>query len=419
MDTAAQPVSAQVVGNAFVQQYYQILHQSPEQVHKFYKDISKLGRPEKDGTISVTSTMNAINDKILSLNDDDYRAEISSVDAQDSYEGGVHVLVTGYLTRKDGTLQNFAQTFFLAPQEVGFFVLNDILRYLEVASIHAGNHARASEVVVVSVAPEPNHPPVVENRIPEQSSSSAEVYKPPENGDVPVIVAEEVPVPEVVDEVQDDSHMVVEPNTKIEVVSKKSYASIVKHLKESAAKFSPPPAPPKPLPKSQDQVNQPIASGTDGHNVVENVNSQNGEADSYSVYIKGLPLNTTYDMLHDEFKKFGPIKDGGIQVRNNKGFVFGFVEFEVASAVEKAIEASPIVIGGRQAVVEEKRSTYSGGNTRGRFIPARSSGMRGRGSYGGGRGYRSGNRNSPVNRGDGYQSADTTSSSRGDSTLRA
>ncbi|KAI3746627.1 hypothetical protein L6452_09065 [Arctium lappa] len=30
--------SAQVVGNAFVEQYYHILHQSPELVHKFYQD---------------------------------------------------------------------------------------------------------------------------------------------------------------------------------------------------------------------------------------------------------------------------------------------------------------------------------------------------------------------------------------------
>lgn len=436
MAAAAQPVSAQVVGNAFVQQYYQILHQSPEQVYKFYQDVSKLGRPQKDGTMSITSTMNAINEKIISLNYDDYRAEIRSVDAQDSFEGGVHVLVTGYLTRKDSTVQNFAQTFFLAPQDVGYFVLNDMLRYVEDGTIHSANQAVATKEVVY-VTPLPilaDQSPVVENHIPEQSTPSAEgtsegeVYNPPENGAVPVIIEEEVPVPEVVDEVKEDSHIVVDSNTKIEVVSKKSYASIVKHLKESAATFSPPPpAPRKPVPKSQDQVNQPLASGNDGQNVdtVENVSSQNGEADGYSIYIKGLPLNANYDMLHDEFKKFGPIKDGGIQVRNNRGFVFGFVEFEVASAVEKAIEASPIVIGGRQAVVEEKKSTFSrGNNNRGRFIPGRSSasrneGMRGRGNYGGGRGYsrndfgnRSGNRSS-YNRGDGYQRAEGASNSGG------
>ena len=45
------------VGNAFVQQYYHILHQSPGLVHKFYHDSSKIGRPEEDGTMRVTTTM--------------------------------------------------------------------------------------------------------------------------------------------------------------------------------------------------------------------------------------------------------------------------------------------------------------------------------------------------------------------------
>lgn len=94
-------------------------------------------------------------------------------------------------------------------------------------------------------------------------------------------------------------------------------------------------------------------------------------ADVCSVYIKNLPLNATPAQLEEEFKRFGPIKSGGVQVRSNKvlfsvlfsfsfvslllnirqqnslffciwmqqqGFCFGFVEFEVASAVQQAIE---------------------------------------------------------------------------------
>ena len=73
----------------------------------------------------------AINAKILSMEFKDYRAEIKTVDAQESINGGVLVLVTGYLTGKDSIKRNFAQNFFLAPQEVGYFVLNDMFRYLE------------------------------------------------------------------------------------------------------------------------------------------------------------------------------------------------------------------------------------------------------------------------------------------------
>lgn len=45
------------VGNAFVHQYYLILHQSPELVYRFYQDSSKLGRPEAEGLMSSITTM--------------------------------------------------------------------------------------------------------------------------------------------------------------------------------------------------------------------------------------------------------------------------------------------------------------------------------------------------------------------------
>lgn len=45
------------VGNAFVDQYYHMLHESPELVHRFYQDVSKLGRPEQNGIMGITTTM--------------------------------------------------------------------------------------------------------------------------------------------------------------------------------------------------------------------------------------------------------------------------------------------------------------------------------------------------------------------------
>lgn len=46
------------MGNAFVHQYYNILHQSPELVYRFYQDASRLGRPAKPGAdMDVVTTM--------------------------------------------------------------------------------------------------------------------------------------------------------------------------------------------------------------------------------------------------------------------------------------------------------------------------------------------------------------------------
>lgn len=73
----------------------------------------------------------AINDKIQSLDYKNYKAEIKTADAQDSYQGGVIVLVTGCLTGTDNVRRKFTQIFFLAPQEKGYFVLNDVFRYVD------------------------------------------------------------------------------------------------------------------------------------------------------------------------------------------------------------------------------------------------------------------------------------------------
>lgn len=97
-----------------------------------------------------------IHEKIISLNYDEYTAEIKTADAQESHKGGVIVLVTGCLTGKDNVRRKFSQTFFLAPQEKGYFVLNDVFRYIEVNDAPQLNSA---SVNVISENAETVHEP--------------------------------------------------------------------------------------------------------------------------------------------------------------------------------------------------------------------------------------------------------------------
>ncbi|PWA47900.1 nucleotide-binding alpha-beta plait domain-containing protein [Artemisia annua] len=133
MAPAADPrlLSAQAVGKTFVQHYYDILHKSPGLLYHFYKDTSQLGRAEDDGSFSVTTTRDAINAKIRSLNYGDFKFEIKSFDAQTSLNYAVILLVIGCMTGKDNIVRDFSQSFFLAPQEGGYFVLNDMFRYTD------------------------------------------------------------------------------------------------------------------------------------------------------------------------------------------------------------------------------------------------------------------------------------------------
>ncbi|PIN20334.1 Nuclear transport factor 2 [Handroanthus impetiginosus] len=125
-------ISAQYVADSFVKQYYAVLNKCPENVYKFYKESSLLSWPGPDGVITPVTTSSGINDKIVSSDYTKWFVEIETVDAQDSLERGIVVAVTGFLTGKeDNAKKNFFQTFFLAKQDNGFFVLNDILHIFD------------------------------------------------------------------------------------------------------------------------------------------------------------------------------------------------------------------------------------------------------------------------------------------------
>ncbi|CAH2044083.1 unnamed protein product [Thlaspi arvense] len=424
---------AEVVGRAFVEQYYHILHQSPGLVHRFYQDSSLLTRPDATGAVTTVTTMQAINDKILSLKYEEYTAEIETADAQESHERGVIVLVTGRLTGSDNVRKKFSQTFFLAPQDKGYFVLNDVFRFLEEKEV--ATQARSvpingttrdvqapiePERVIVSHEAEIEPEPVASIEE-EDLDNVAEVYDPSDKDDGVVVDVEPIEPPTQL------SHNEVSSVSQGDA-PKHSYASVLKLMKSSPApthvvrnnrRATPVSTNQKPTPPAE-LVAAPDAVGLEN---VTNSNNVDVEDDGHSIYVRNLPFDSTPTQLEDVFKTFGAIKHEGIQVRSNKqqGFCFGFVEFETSSGKQSALEASPITIGDRQAVIEEKKTNSRGGNngggSRGRYFPGRGSfrnesfkggrGGGGRGGYGrgGGGGEFSGRPKSsnPRNGGEGYQ----------------
>lgn len=86
----------------------------------------------------------AIKEKLLSVDYSEYSAEIKTVDAQESLDGGVTVLVTGYLTGNDDVKKKFTQSFLLATQDKGYYVLNDIFRFRDEANDQPSSSALTS-----------------------------------------------------------------------------------------------------------------------------------------------------------------------------------------------------------------------------------------------------------------------------------
>ncbi|CAN0897682.1 Nuclear transport factor 2 [Linum grandiflorum] len=454
-------VSAIQVGSYFVAQYYQVLQQTPDRVHQFYSDSSTMIRV--DGDVSETATtMLHIHNIIMSLN---FAAiEIKTINSIESWNGGVLVMVSGSVKTKDFSgRKKFVHTFFLAPQETGYFVLNDIFQFIDTEVVYQQQPtSTASENIYQQhAAPSVNDHMYQEHHAPifvilllpvsdygfEEEArdyvnsvhiddTPVDKYSLPEHqhqqefeSDIAVqeTFTEEVPSFEgAVDVVHEPLTSAVEE--PIEEPSKKTWASIVKVAKGPQAPVVAQPPVTKSVPASSDwnHVSVPVAQQSDAgfsvhpepaNDVAEDGFEDDGEFKS--VYVRNLPSDITAAEIEQEFRNFGRISPDGVFVRNRKdviGVCYAFVEFEDLVSVQNAIKSSPIQLAGRTVYIEERRPTGGiasrggrGGRGRGRGgYPTEAP----RGRYGGGRGLgRSSNQdNGEYNnrsRGNGYPQRST------------
>ncbi|XP_041992566.1 nuclear transport factor 2-like isoform X1 [Salvia splendens] len=382
--------SAENIGNAFAEQYYQFLLHSPEQVYRFYGDTSILSRPDLNGRMRTVTTKNRINDEICNLDYKNYKAEIKSADSQNSFKKGVMVLVTGCLIGKDDMERKFVQTFFLAPQETGYYVLNDVLRYVEEITSDG-----LSEVATVT----DDTPSSALTQDPEP----AQVIDPPKEENITyaagIKIAEEKENDQVIEE-RAASHPreIVVAAESLEDSPNRSYASIATaQTKKGPTKVYVPPTARVASTKTEKQSVIPVAEASVSEacatvNAPE-IDYAQDEVEGHSIYIRDLPLDVTVAQLEAEFAKFGPIKQNGVHVcsKELQGFCFGFIDFQEFSSVQSAIKASPITIGYLKATVEISRTTARVGSGRGRFSSPRggfrNENFRGRGNFSGGRTY--------------------------------
>ncbi|XP_004493824.1 nuclear transport factor 2-like [Cicer arietinum] len=413
-------VSAAQVGSYFVGQYYQVLRQQPDLVHQFYSDSSSMIRVDGDYTETAPDVLQ-IHNIVTSLNFS--TIEIKTINSLDSWDGGVLVMVSGVVKIKDVNMRRkFVQSFFLAPQEKGYFVLNDIFQFVDDDVVHPNFVPAASEKIdlqphVSALFPEPSDTviPALDYGLEEEAreyvnsvhidDDPVDKYSLPEQQhqlqeDLETeVVVEETPAQEASPPVHNASHTIRETpiallEESFEEPAKKTYASILRVSKgetvlsaapQHAPKHSFKSAPPSELnhvaqPAVQQSVAQPAfqqstpasayVSESGGEAAEEGYRFEEDEVTS--VYVRNLPADITEAEIDQEFKNFGRIKPDGIfvRVRQEIGVCYAFVEFEDIVGVQNALQASPIQLAGRPIYIEERRPSSSsavrGGRGRGR-----------------------------------------------------
>ncbi|KAF2438682.1 NTF2-like protein, partial [Karstenula rhodostoma CBS 690.94] len=128
-NTAASEIPKDEVGWYFVEQYYTTLSRSPDKLYLFYNKRSQFVSGNEEDKVNVCVGQKAINDRIKDLDFHDTKVRVTNVDSQGS-DANIVIQVIGEISNKGQPHKRFAQTFVLAEQTNGYFVLNDIFRYL-------------------------------------------------------------------------------------------------------------------------------------------------------------------------------------------------------------------------------------------------------------------------------------------------
>jgi Ras GTPase-activating protein-binding protein 1 len=417
--------SAQCVGREFVRQYYTLLHEAPEYLHRFYSHNSCFvhGGVEKPGEEQPPVTGQAdIHKKIMSLEFRDCHAKIRQVDSQPTIANAVVVQVTGELSNNGEPMRRFMQTFVLAPQSPKkYYVHNDIFRYQDEVFHdmdtvdHEDNVASEQDVertvpdnvqdntvssfyeaesaaTPVSNGNAEETAPAEETKVEEEAAplEAEPVYEEPafeEPQKEEVVAAEPEPEPQVE---QPQPQEPPKPFSWAALAGKtpvNNAATASQPAKSAPIKAAPVATKPmaqgapqdngdKPLPQRQNQRPQRLerpqrdnsrsGMGSDDNASGERRPMGKMYPDSQQLFVGNLSHNIDEAELNEFFSAYGKVVDVRINrksAQNREVPNFGFVVFADAATVTKVLEMRPIHLRDDLRLnVEEKKQRGGAGN---------------------------------------------------------
>jgi hypothetical protein len=142
-------VSKEEVGWYFVERYYNTLSKSPDKLHLFFGKASQFVAGVEEEKVQVQLGQRAIDERIRELKYQDCKVRITNVDTQASGDNIV-IQIIGAMSNQSAPHRKFVQTFVLAPQTNGWYVLNDIFRY----TLEETDEPVAQEAVTIEDQPE-------------------------------------------------------------------------------------------------------------------------------------------------------------------------------------------------------------------------------------------------------------------------
>lgn len=126
-------------------------------------------------SVHVLRFPQSISERIKELDIQDCKVRISNVDTQESFKN-ILVQVIGEMSNKAAPHRKFVQTFVLAEQPTGYYVLNDIFRYIiEEEEVELENGEAPQEATEPSQAPQPAPATLTSSNEPAEQKRDAEL----------------------------------------------------------------------------------------------------------------------------------------------------------------------------------------------------------------------------------------------------
>ncbi|KAK9317898.1 hypothetical protein V1522DRAFT_418249 [Lipomyces starkeyi] len=371
-------ISQEEVGWLFVQSYYTYMNKEPHRLHQFYTRKSIMVHGNEGERVSALVGQQQINKKIMELGFQDCKVLVSNVDSQPSTNGGLVIQVLGEMSNRGVPSQKFVQTFFLAEQKSGYFVLNDIFRFLKE---DIGSDYDEEEL------------PIEEPAAPASTDGYGESLAGPQEP-LPV-PSSDTPGPESVE--QDEA--TIQENFASHSVDSESPGVFIVEDAEPAVEVPPeqsqvdevPPVPLAPLPEPELEVQSetvpapaapsgpvswaalaakrsaavaaapiatpaaPAAAAPEpvkaAPTVVAKPADEKKKPEYHSAYIKGINDKVNDKALREALSQFGPLKH--FEVNRQKSCAF--VDYADAATLKTALEAHTVVVGEQTIYIEERR----------------------------------------------------------------
>ncbi|KAJ2491664.1 hypothetical protein IWW37_002114 [Coemansia sp. RSA 2050] len=404
----AHMVVVQEIGWMFAQEYYTIMNSDPKLLHMFYGRKSTCIHGTEGEVVKQTNGQQDIEALIASEGFKDCKVLVANVDTLPSVDGSIVVQVIGEMSNNGQSSRRFAQTFLLVKQPGGYYLHNDILRYLkddleerEPATAPASASAVEAEALAAAASLETDSAAVPDIAVCPKKDEKVDADEPVKQADAPSAAAAAEAVAEVLTPVVEIKAAVAEEiavpvaseaaatsapsNTKSEPKPK---APREKPAASEAPKAEKPvaPVPSKPTSWANLAANDSgkwgstiskvggtvapativsgagtgAAAGSDPSSRVSTPASGAREPrrkDAFPVFLKNIPRGTPMNAIKFACRGFGPL----LYVDYISSKTSAVVDFGTEAARQAALSAGTVMVSGSIVAIEERRNRQPSG----------------------------------------------------------